>query len=307
MADATGALDGEAILSRIVSYWYDCIKTEDALEKDITINVRSRAVLYPFDFDPFIFGQSDATVNDANERLHDFYTRCIVEGLDTFYGYPLLCYQDDATKKTMVAPLLVIKLRASRDSSGDVEFDKAEPAPTFGIQALSRLGLRTEEIGALNRDLETLIIARSFTPTAILDLLSKEIIVPLSESLDPEHLTNSKRLGDKSYGLFNKSMLFAGDATLYNARLLDDLDGLRKMRGLSRTALGFIVSAAPSVEPPKLVPILPFAANEYQIHALRQVQVAPLSVVTGPPGTGKSQFICNILINLFLSGHTCLL
>ena len=43
------------ILNKICSYWYDCIKNEDILEGDISINARSKAILYPFDEDPFIF------------------------------------------------------------------------------------------------------------------------------------------------------------------------------------------------------------------------------------------------------------
>jgi len=43
------------LLNTICSYGYECIKNEDVLEKDISINVRSKAILYPFDDDPFIF------------------------------------------------------------------------------------------------------------------------------------------------------------------------------------------------------------------------------------------------------------
>ncbi len=50
-------------LKAIVSYCYDCIKNEDILEKDISINVRTKAVLYPFDNDPFIFNSSVDRVN----------------------------------------------------------------------------------------------------------------------------------------------------------------------------------------------------------------------------------------------------
>lgn len=46
-------------LNRVISYWYDCIKNEDILERDISIHVRSKAVLYPFDTDPFIFDRID--------------------------------------------------------------------------------------------------------------------------------------------------------------------------------------------------------------------------------------------------------
>ena len=49
----------EQLLNKIVAYWYDCIRNEDILEKDISIYVRSKAVLYPFDNDPFVFDRRE--------------------------------------------------------------------------------------------------------------------------------------------------------------------------------------------------------------------------------------------------------
>src|SRR3989344_6234657 len=100
------------ILNKICSYWYDCIKNEDVLEKDISINVRSRAILYPFDNDPFIFQKKDTRVKITDEKLNSF-ASAKTEGLELFYGYPLLYYRDlDRGKKVdKVAPLIIIKIR----------------------------------------------------------------------------------------------------------------------------------------------------------------------------------------------------
>jgi len=45
---------GTEKLNNVISYWYDCIKNEDILERDISIHVRSKAVLYPFDTHLFL-------------------------------------------------------------------------------------------------------------------------------------------------------------------------------------------------------------------------------------------------------------
>jgi len=42
------------------------------------------------------------------------------------------------------------------------------------------------------------------------------------------------------------------------------------------------------------------------VKALQNIFQNKLSVITGPPGTGKSQYISNLLINLFLEGKSVL-
>ena len=69
-------------LNQIISYWYDCIKNEDILEKDISINVRSKAVLYPFDKDRFIFERKENLVLvSGNEKTGHIFRVYQYEGL----------------------------------------------------------------------------------------------------------------------------------------------------------------------------------------------------------------------------------
>ena len=142
------------LLNTICSYWYECIKNEDVLEKDISINVRSKAILYPFDDDPFVFRKKDTPVKINNEKLNTF-ASVKAEGLEFFYGYPLLYYRDDRTDKQLVAPLFIIKVKFSREGE-DLLLSKDESYPVCGIQALSKLGLRTEEIASINQSIENL-------------------------------------------------------------------------------------------------------------------------------------------------------
>ncbi len=51
-------------------------------------------------------------------------------------------------------------------------------------------------------------------------------------------------------------------------------------------------------------PIFPFGCNESQFHAVTNALANRISVIEGPPGTGKTQTILNILANLVLQGKT---
>lgn len=302
------------LLNKIIAYWYDCIKNEDILEKDISINVRSRAILYPFNKDPFIFRKNNEQISiTKNERFENFFEYTQAQFYEVFYGYPLLFYSDEEKKKYLVAPLFIIKLKFAYDSK-KLYLQKEESRPTCGIQALTKLGLRTEEIADINQSIENLFSTRTTlsdkqTLNKAIEILQKEVEPPLNESIDLEKLTNTKKITkDMSPGLYNKSMIFAGEITAYNINLLQDLLELKDRNDLEETALSFFTQTAkPRGETENnLVPVLPFPSNEYQVGALQDIFQNKLTVITGPPGTGKSQFISNLLANLFLEGKSAL-
>jgi len=140
-----------------------------------------------------------------------------------------------------------------------------------------------------------------------LDIIHKEVELPIIESINPDQLTNSiKLLKNNSPGLYNKSILFAGENTNFNINLLQDLNELKNKKDLDETALSFILEKITLIKGIEKIPILPFPSNEYQVKALQDIFPNKLTVITGPPGTGKSQFIANLLINLFLEGNSVL-
>ena len=94
------------LLNRIVAYWYECIKNEDILEKDISIHVRTKGVLYTFDEYPFVFWREEyIIIITENEKLISFSEYITTQGYEPYYGYPLLFYLDDEKKKYLIAPL----------------------------------------------------------------------------------------------------------------------------------------------------------------------------------------------------------
>jgi len=298
-------------LNKIIAYWYDCIKNEDILEKDISINVRSKAVLYPFDNDPFVFNRKENLILvSGDEKLTTFSEYIITQGYEPYYGYPILFYFDDESKKYLIAPLFIIKVKFIRKNQ-NLYLQKDEQAPTCGIQAFSRVGFRTEEIADISQSLERLFRSELSNSENLvekcLEAIQKEAEIQINEPIDPDRLTNSKNLSkNMTSGLYNKSLVFAGENTAYNISLLQDLLELKEKNDLDKTALSFILEKVPSVKGVEQIPILPFPSNEYQVRALQDIFQNKLSVITGPPGTGKSQFISNLLINLFLEGKSVL-
>lgn len=300
------------LLNKICSYWYECIKNEDVLEKDISIDVRTKAILYPFDNDPFIFNNKNNSIEVKGDKLSHF-AIAKTEGFEFFYGFPLLFYFDERMEKHLVAPLFIIKVKFIHEGDALI-LSKDDIYPVCGIQALTKLGLRTEEIADINQSIEQLFannanVSSKELVKKSLEIIQKEAELTIIEDIDPDILSNSKKLEKKmKSGIYNKSLIFAGETSVFNIHLIKDLLELKDRGDLGKSSLAFFdgSSQADVMPEDKKIPVLPFPSNEYQITAVQDIFKHSLSVITGPPGTGKSQFISNLIINLFLENKSVL-
>ena len=112
-------------------------------------------------------------------------------------------------------------------------------------------------------------------------------------------------------GIYNRAILIAAERSPYTRGLEFELGSLQSVteeqcRGTALGAWlrGHVVDIpAPDEQP--LVEVLPL--NSEQRQAVRQAMANPLTIITGPPGTGKSQVVTSILINAARQGKTVLL
>lgn len=83
-------------------------------------------------------------------------------------------------------------------------------------------------------------------------------------------------------------------------KALDDLDLLESRSALSN----YIDGINPAIHAPKETLIYPFGCNESQKLAVETTLSNKISIVEGPPGTGKTQTILNIIANLIVQNKT---
>jgi len=291
-------------LQSVVAFWRDCIKSEGALDQAFGINkssfgltARTRAILFEGAKDPFIFAERGFEYIVNTDRGHELANRAKLKGDEIYFGYPLLMFYDDSLKKDRVAPLFVMRLEIDEDD-GKSTLTRAESAPTLGSCAFEKLGLKQEEVVALNAEISA-VFESNKTSKLILEIIKRETELSCAEDIDPDHLSSVMTI--KPYGgttLYNKAVLYASETSVYNLHLLNDLEQLVKRSDLQNTSLKYITSPTTNSYS-TLTPILPFAFDEYQLLAIKHILGSEYTVVTGPPGTGKSQFIANLIINLF--------
>jgi very-short-patch-repair endonuclease len=122
------------------------------------------------------------------------------------------------------------------------------------------------------------------------------------EKLDFEHCSQQPPLAQiNEVGIYNRAVILAGERSPYTQGLESELKALSEKAeaNVFGTALGswlsgkFPPEAQADGEP--LIEVLPM--NSEQRDAVRSALTAPLTVVTGPPGTGKSQVVTNLLVN----------
>ncbi len=122
------------------------------------------------------------------------------------------------------------------------------------------------------------------------------------EEIDPERCSAGEPLAKFTQaGIYNRAIVLSGKRSPYTQGLEAELKQVSEMSDseLGDTALGrwlsgdFTAPAGATDDP--LIEVLPM--NSEQRAAVRSALSESITVVTGPPGTGKSQVVTNLLAN----------
>lgn len=118
----------------------------------------------------------------------------------------------------------------------------------------------------------------------------------------------ASQLDANSQGIFDSAGIFLPTDSTFTANAARDLDTIAtwEEERLARTALAPILGLEAANNETHFSPINVGAINGEQLAAIRYACSTPLSVVTGPPGTGKSQAIVSMAASVLLSGGSVL-
>ena len=115
-------------------------------------------------------------------------------------------------------------------------------------------------------------------------------------------------LDPNSQGIFDAAAIFLPEDSSFTAAAVRDLDAIAEWpeEKLARTALSSVLGLPIQQSSTQIPAVNVGTLNAEQLAAVRAACSAPLTVVTGPPGTGKSQAIVSMAASVLLAGGSVL-
>lgn len=131
------------------------------------------------------------------------------------------------------------------------------------------------------------------------------------EDVDFDKFSNNISLSDiNEDGIYNKAILISSEKGTFTLGLENELSILSKMStdDIKETALYKLLYGSNNAdevdEERQILEVLPL--NIEQKSAIQTALAKDVSVITGPPGTGKSQVVSDLIMNMIISNRTIL-
>lgn len=196
--------------------------------------------------------------------------------------------------------------------SGQYERTETDLRIEFDIQNIFVNPLWAREnhrsIGWNHKQLQTLFQIGAANPIPIADFASKLREVAAghySGALNGQSLANSIQINSER--IWNTFGLFLNDDNTFNKGIIDDFKAFDEMPwdAFDKTAINDFIYGAKISE--NFLPALNVGpTNKDQLFSIQNALSSSVSVITGPPGTGKSQTIASIVGSTLMSGGSVL-
>lgn len=290
--------------SRLVEYLLTCVLRE-SLVGPVPLADRARWSVLPLPAETVLCG-NDRVLALLPELRKLFEDLKDLEGV--FYGWPTVVVLDER-RRPFVAPLFIRRLDKPEPDAGSVAVSDELPQVNMGL-----LGMKWFPPEALRAATATVAgKALGFGRAADVVKVATGLLAALGlppTTLEPGRLPNVSMLDDpwrpQEVGVFNMVMAFKGTLDMATRNLVADLQWMTGAKDWQRSAARFLFEDAP-VPVPALAESSVLTLNDAQETALAVAATAPLTVITGPPGTGKSQTVTAIMADAWLRGETVLL
>lgn len=229
---------------------------------------------------------------------------------DLLIGYPIL------KTKHFLSPLFIINITYNDGTHGRSEGFTIDDELLINKDIIDKYSTneKTENIYEL-RELETEL---GFTDghAAFEDLLEKVVLLRTirpdwewQDDLDIDNLKKDQIKVSDIDGILNRAIIFAKDPTPYTVGLSNELVNLEKWSDFDyrNSILWKFLHGHFSNNPPfekEILEVLPL--NDEQEKAVRSALSADVTLIAGPPGTGKTQVVANLIINAAIAGQNVL-
>lgn len=282
-------------LKQLCKYYLNCLALENANSVSVPKLVDENNPRFIEISTPYIHGAD-------KEEIVGFIINNTRQRKTALVGYPVMVLSDK------IVPLLLFQVTADYgivDMSTTPFLNKAiiDSYVSDADEQMQELLFLEEQLG-LNND--TMIVD---VKSAACSLKTLRPNWAWREEPNPDKICCGESVSYiGSDGIYNRCILLQADLGNYTMGLEMELNSLSKMskEDYNGTALyqwlyGEVAHAdLSSIQNEELLEVL--SLNTEQDEAIRHALHAPLTIVTGPPGTGKSQVVANLVVNLVHKG-----
>ena len=310
-------LASETPLARLCRYYLDCLSFDE--DTGVSLFAASKDALDYFD--PGLPSLEETLANGVNADGMQTLQRRLDRDRNRktlVLGYPVRLRLHRARtgwSGYFVEPVMLFALRGSPQDPANSTF---EPLPTVNFAHLRSLGMGG--VGDLMREATQLAddlgLAGGTLGLPELDELFSRLqaVRPewdWQEASDVDSLSSGTKIEDlKADGIYNRAIICGIERSPYTVGLETELESLIRLptNSYEDTALGSWISRRVSKIPPLESHDLlePLPLNSEQRMAVEYALTRPLTVITGPPGTGKSQVVTALLMNAAWNGKSVL-
>ena len=286
-------------LKRLCKYYLNCLALENANSVSVPKLIDEN--------NPKFIEISTPYINGSNkDEIVGFITNNTRQRKTALVGYPVMVTNDK------IVPLLLFQVTADYgivDMSATPFVNKAivDLYISDADEQMQELLFLEEQLG-LNDD------------NVIVDVKSAATLLKVlrpnwgwKEEPNPDLMQPNESVSYiDTEGIYNRCILLQTDLGNFTMGLEMELNALSKMSkdSYKDTALyqwlyGEVGQASlSSIQNEELLEVL--SLNTEQDEAIRHALHAPLTIVTGPPGTGKSQVVANLIVNLAHKGKNAI-
>jgi len=309
-------MDGSQALHRLIDYYINCLREEG--KRVYTYRTYQEGSFITLDRELISEGQPFVSVTRTD---HPDFLKTIANR-SVFYGYPLYLEwiesRDSDFCDYRITPVFIIRMDME-ETPQSANFKVATSHVRLNPEMMAKLKWRNrahfEKILDASEELYSNFAER--VALAAVEMADIGII----EDLDPSRIYRAadlKMLGDRKPGIYNLCGLFSTGADLYNKRLLAELEQVRNLpvNQIKKTSLAALLRSKQqnSAEGSNLesfgnhciFPGIGSLLNADQITAIKEAFNYPISVVTGPPGSGKSEVVAALVVNAVLNDMSVL-
>lgn len=287
-------------LKDICNYYLDCIGSEGI---NISVFADSHKGLDYIQMENF----PEESPDFENLSVSTFFTKR--KGANFYIGYPT--YAKELTTKNgqkffKLEPILLFKINID---ANNYSVDLGNP--TFNIDAIKSLcgssgNQVVNDIAALEDALGFYEQDTVVDTETLLEKLKK-----LTENWDwrKAEADEFSFVSNETSGIFCKAIIVAAQSNPYTQGLVQELKNLSKMNfdEICNSALQQLLNPKDTAKHESGNPVLEvLPLNQEQKRAVNSALYNQVTIITGPPGTGKSQVIANILINAVLQNKKVL-